>query len=951
VADPFERLQHALPSHYVLERELGRGGMATVYLTEDRRHRRRVALKVLLPELASLVGRTRFLREIEIEAGLTHPGIVPLFDSGASDEFVYYVMPYVEGESLRERLDRERQLPFDDALRIVREVGQALSYAHARGVVHRDVKPGNILLGGAHALVTDFGVARAVTAAGGEQITSAGLAVGTPAYMSPEQAAAGEVDRRTDVYALACVFFEMLAGEPPFTGATPQAVMARARVEAPPSLEVVRPGVNRAVQAVVEKALAKVPADRWQSVDDFVAALERASVSPESGEWPARGRARRRGWRIVGGVGAVLLLAGGAALLGILRRPALDPNKLVVFPLQSRGDTAERGDGVALGSLINSALETAEPLKAVDGWTWLTPAQRLDPTLITSGDLTRIARAQRARYALSGWVMRTGDSARVAVSLLDVQGDSVLPQVSQAGLFGPTFVAELGLRAVVRVLAHLLAPGREVDLGALQDRDPAAVVATVSGDLDYRDGRFKAALEHYRHALSIDSAMVLAAAKGASAANWDHDAGPALALARLAVRNAARVPPKYRFFATGLLAYLEDQPDSAAASFRRAIAIDSGWTEAWMALGEVHYHFLLGGWDSDSLAEADFERARRLDPGFTPALYHLVEIAARRGWGPHPDSLYRALRAAGPEAEWLRKATLVVRCVRDGPDAVDWQRAARGPGDASWEVLVTGHALAKARPPCAERAFRAALDAAPRESLTTRWSALVGLQTELVAEGRSREARRLVDWGIDSLHKAAYTLALVDAIGGIGTDSEAAAGLRDLGGERADLRGRSPRWLWWYGMWAWSRRDARLLERVAGLLADTMRVGRPDGLDTMVYGAMAARLALLRADTARALALLAGLEPRGDMGTIGWEFSSPLPEERLLLARLLLARREYARALEVAGVFDASQALAYALYLPESLVIRLRCARALGRADLAERYRGRLVALGRRDLL
>jgi tetratricopeptide (TPR) repeat protein len=943
VADLVERLQHALPDHYVVERELGRGGMATVYLADDRRHHREVALKVLLPELANVVGRARFLREIEIEAGLSHPGIVPLFDSGGTDEFVYYVMPYVEGETLRDRLDRERQLPFDEALRLVREVGEALAYAHARGVVHRDVKPSNILLGGARALVTDFGVARAVSVAGGEQITSAGLAVGTPAYMSPEQAAAGAVDQRSDVYALGCVLYEMLAGEPPFTGATPQAVMARARSEAPPSLEVVRPGVGRAVQSVVEKALAKVPAERWQSVAEFVAALERAAVAPESGEY-LRSRGARR--RVGAVVAAALLLAGaaGAALL-LARRPPLDARKLVVFPLQARGDSSLRTDGAALGSLINSALEMAEPLQATDAWVWLTPAQRQDPGLITSADLERIARAQGARYALSGWVLRAGDSATVTVTLLDVRGDTTLPQVSQAGLVGPTYVAELGLRAVSGLLSRFLAPGRRVDLQLLQDHSLAAVVATVSGDLSYREAKFHRALDSYRRALQLDSTMVLAAVKGASAANWIHDPPAAKALIGVAVRSGRRAPPKYRDFTAGLQAYLDDDPDSAAASFSRAIARDSDWTEAWMARGEVHYHFLLGGWNPDSLAEADFERARALDPGFTPALYHLLEIAVRRGWSPHADTLYRALRAAGPDSSWFRKATWMVRCVRAGPDAVDWTRAASGPGGAPFDLVAVGHGLSKRQPVCAERALRAALQGAAPESLTTRWGAVVALQAILVAEGRYREVRRLLEWAVDSVHVAARSLQIVDAVDGVGSDSGAVAGLRMLGPLDGDPRGRSPDVLWWQGLWMWHHRDAARLARIVATVWDSLRVGRRDGVDTLIYRALVARLALLRADTARALALLDSLQPRGTMAALAWEWLPPLAEERLLLARLLLAKRRYAEALTVAGVFDASQPIAYSMYLPASLDVRIRAAEALGRGDLRKALGARLENL------
>ncbi|HEU5261101.1 MAG TPA: serine/threonine-protein kinase, partial [Gemmatimonadales bacterium] len=222
--DPLGLLRAALAGRYTIERTLGRGGMATVYLARDLRHQRAVAVKVLRPDLFDSSGRERFLREIEIAAGLQHPNILPLHDSGAADGLLYYVMPYVEGESLRDRLDRENQLPVDEALRIAREVAEALGYAHGHGIVHRDIKPANVLLSAGHALVMDFGIAHAISEAGGPQLTERGIAVGTPAYMSPEQASGREaVDARSDLYALGCVVYEMLAGEPPFTGRTAQA--------------------------------------------------------------------------------------------------------------------------------------------------------------------------------------------------------------------------------------------------------------------------------------------------------------------------------------------------------------------------------------------------------------------------------------------------------------------------------------------------------------------------------------------------------------------------------------------------------------------------------------------------------------------------------------------------------------------------------------------------------
>jgi eukaryotic-like serine/threonine-protein kinase len=268
-------LAEALRDRCVLERELGRGGMATVWLARDLRHERKVALKVLRPELATSLGPERFLREIQIAAGLTHPHILPVFDSGAAGGFLYYVMPYVEGESLRARLRREVQLPLEPALRVVSQVADALEYAHERGIIHRDIRPENILLmENGEPMVADFGLALAITAAGGERLTESGLAVGTPAYMSPEQAAGDHhCDGRTDIYSLGCVLYELLAGEPPFTGPTAQAIIAKRFGARPPSIRVVRESVPPAVEHAIERALAKAPADRFTTAGEFARAL------------------------------------------------------------------------------------------------------------------------------------------------------------------------------------------------------------------------------------------------------------------------------------------------------------------------------------------------------------------------------------------------------------------------------------------------------------------------------------------------------------------------------------------------------------------------------------------------------------------------------------------------------------------------------------------------------
>jgi len=281
------RLTAALADRYRIEREVGAGGMAIVYQARDLRHDRDVALKVLRPELAAALGSDRFLREIRITARLTHPHILPLLDSGAVDGALFYVMPFVEGVSLRDRLAHEQQLPIADAVSIARGVALALGYAHTAGLIHRDIKPENILLPGGEAVVADFGIARAVSEAAGERLTESGLAVGTPAYMSPEQASAdAHLDARSDLYSLGCVLYEMLAGEPPFGGRTMQAITARKMSDPVPSLQTVRDTVPPELEAIVGRALARNPADRFNSAQQFADALAQATVHTESTGWP-----------------------------------------------------------------------------------------------------------------------------------------------------------------------------------------------------------------------------------------------------------------------------------------------------------------------------------------------------------------------------------------------------------------------------------------------------------------------------------------------------------------------------------------------------------------------------------------------------------------------------------------------------------------------------------------
>ena len=342
------RLTAALTGRYTIERELGVGGMATVYLARDLKHDREVALKVLRPELAHALGPDRFLREIRTTARLDHPHILPVLDSGEAGGLLWYTMPYVKGESLRDRMRRETQLPLATALDIAREVASALDYAHRAGVVHRDIKPENILLADGQARVADFGIARALDAGSGGKVTATGIAVGTPAYMSPEQASADPVDGRSDVYALGCVLYEMLAGEPPYTGPTAQAIVAKRLRDPVPSVRRVREELPEKLDTAIRTALAKTPADRFASAAAFAQALVEPVPVPHR---------RLKRFAILGTLGAVLAIVVGLSLMRLAQRSGSDAKRVMVAVLANRtGNPALDPVGLTAADYINRGL-------------------------------------------------------------------------------------------------------------------------------------------------------------------------------------------------------------------------------------------------------------------------------------------------------------------------------------------------------------------------------------------------------------------------------------------------------------------------------------------------------------------------------------------------------------------------------------------------------------------
>jgi serine/threonine-protein kinase len=433
-SDPIERLRAALADRYEILDQVGQGGMATVYLALDIKHERNVALKVLRPELSASLGAERFLREIRVAANLQHPNILALYDSGDADGSLYYVMPFVEGESLRDRLDRETQLTIPDALKVIREVSEALSYAHSQGVIHRDIKPENIMLMGDHALVADFGIARAVEEAGEDKLTQSGMAIGTPLYMSPEQATGVErLDGRSDIYSLGCMLYELLTGEPPYLGATPIALMAKHSMEAIPSSKVLRTTIPDEVDAAIGKAMAKVPADRFQTALQLAEALgsveHRLSMGialPVTAPMPAHPRPAERkkpsamvlaaGGGLALVVGAIAawqlgLFGGGDA--GFAEETGPDPKNIAVLYFEDRSADQSLGylaDGFT--EALIGELSQVQGLKVISrNGVRQFQGQPVSPD--------SIARALDVGTVVEGTVEQSGDRLRINVSLVN----------------------------------------------------------------------------------------------------------------------------------------------------------------------------------------------------------------------------------------------------------------------------------------------------------------------------------------------------------------------------------------------------------------------------------------------------------------------------------------------------------------------------------------------------
>ena len=746
-----ERLRAALADRYDVADPLGEGGMATVYRATDLKHRRRVAIKVLRPELAAALGVERFLREIEIAAGLQHPRILPLYDSGEADGLLYYVMPLVEGESLGDRLAREKQLPLEEALRITREIASALSYAHARGIVHRDIKPDNILFSGGESVVADFGIARALAEAGGNRLTETGVAIGTPVYMSPEQASGErDVDGRSDLYSLGCVLYEMIAGQPPFTGPTVQSVLHQHVTAPAPRITALRPMAGPTIEQAIERALAKAPADRFATATQFAAALGTTETTP-----PARSPVRSRRPRMVLVAAAVVAVAAVAGLVLTKRaaRASLNPNLIAIAPFDVLAAGQEvwhegMADRLARGLDDAGPLRTVSPTVVVRRW-----EGKADPA---SADA--LGQRTGAGLVVFGSIERVGaDSLRLTATLRDVEAGHTL---ADREIRGSADRMDLLVDSATVVLLNELSRVRtigSVRAASLGSRSLPALKAFLRAEQSIRRTQWDSVEFYATRAVQLDSTFALARRRVGQARGWRGlDAVPEGQ--RAGEFNNGLSPRDSLLVLASQLSELEGVGgDSAIALSRRLYEVLTTLTtrypddpECWFELGEYVYHDGKLALTRRRAMDA-LRRSIALDPSFGPSYFHAVELAleydgldsARR----YADA-YVALDRTGthqdPEAVGTRLVAALLRTAPALPPELDGQADA-----PAVEALVVAWGALQRWADTSEIALRLALRAAahPNQGIYSRYPVILsGIVSEAQAYrghgGAAREALR-----------------------------------------------------------------------------------------------------------------------------------------------------------------------------------------------------------------
>jgi eukaryotic-like serine/threonine-protein kinase len=637
LTDLLDSLRQALSGRYQILREIGRGGMATVYLAQDLKHPRQVALKVLRPEVAGALGADRFLKEIEVAARLQHPHILGLLDSGAAGDMLYYVMPYVEGESLRHRLDRESQLSVDAAVTIARQVAGALDYAHRHGVIHRDIKPENILLSAGQALVADFGIAKAFDAAGGEKLTETGLSLGTPHYMSPEQASATRsLDGRSDIYALGCVLYEMLAGAPPFTGPSAQSILARHSVDPVPSLHTVRRTVPAGIEWAITKAMAKVPADRFASAGEFADALAHPERAPVQ-------RARDRRWLYAGMAVAILALVFGLSGRRILGGAADAPqiSSLAVLPLENRSGDSLLGD--AMTEALTTDLGRISALRV----TARSAVMKYKASTLPS---PRIGQELGVDAVLQGGLQRSGDNLRLDLRLLSAaSGSQLWAQRFDERFSNRSSMGDAVSQSLVSALKLAVTSSEERQLQAPPTTNAEAYDSFLRGKIHVKQenrSEDSIAIGLFEHAVALDPSFAaahaeLAHAYGLRAFYFAAEDKEAMEKGLVAAEKALRLDPELAegHYARGFLLWTPASHfahDQAIQEYKRAIELNPNLDDVHRQLALVSMHIGLLG-----QAHEEFRKALALNPSNRIAQ---LQEAQAFGWEENYEEALRIHR-------------------------------------------------------------------------------------------------------------------------------------------------------------------------------------------------------------------------------------------------------------------------------------------------------------------
>ncbi len=618
------RLHASLGDRYRVERELGRGGMATVYLAHDLRHERPVALKVFHPELAVALGE-RFLREIRVAARLGHPHILTVHDSGDADGLLWYTMPVVDGESLRQRIKREGPLPLEEAVRIGRSVAEALDFAHGQGVVHRDIKPENILLFGNEPMVADFGIALAMDAADQERLTQTGFSLGTPAYMSPEQALGdARLDRRTDIYSLGCVVYEMLAGEPPYTGPTPQAVVARRLTGPPPPLGAVR-DVPEALEQAIQKALARNPADRFATGRDFSRTLADAAASPRGSTAPRvkirAARALSRRWLAIASL-LVLAVASALAWMTFGRSPDAAPpseSRLAVLPFSvpAAGQFGYLVEGMV--DLLSRNLNGVGEQVTVDPGRVMSMLSADERRGVQEAERGReIARRLGAGRYILGSVHAAGGHMRIQAQLFDESTGPPEP-IAQASAEGDSTAL---FDMVDRLSAQLLVSGdrsqgaRLAQTAAGTTRSLPALKAYLDAERNLRAAQFDSAVAGFQVATALDSSFALAHYRLAVAAAWTGRTGLLSPSMSRALALADRLGERDRALLSAFTEIGRGAPDAAERRYREILEAYPDDLEARFQLANVLYGYNAPRGRPPGEAREHYDRVLEVDPKF-----------------------------------------------------------------------------------------------------------------------------------------------------------------------------------------------------------------------------------------------------------------------------------------------------------------------------------------------